>query len=229
MSLIRSILFALVFYPGTAVAVLGAFLIAPFGKERLRNYAVGWARFHRWCAQVLLGIRTRIEGERPSGPALIAVKHQSMYETIELLLILDKPAVVVKRELADIPGWGKVAQLYGVIPVDREGSASALRAMIRAARASLAEGRGIVIYPEGTRVSPGEQPPLRPGFAGLYSQLRLPVVPVAVDSGRLWPRSFVKRPGVITFRFADPIPPGLPRTEAEQRVHAAINALDSGA
>ena len=98
---------------------------------------------------------------------------------------------------------------------------------MRAAEAAIAEGRPIIIFPEGTRVPPGETPPLQPGFAGLYRALKLPVVPVAVDSGRLAPRnSFVKRPGIVTFRFGAAIPPGLKRDEIEARVHAAINALE---
>jgi 1-acyl-sn-glycerol-3-phosphate acyltransferase len=151
-----------------------------------------------------------------------------MYETLEYLLLLDNPAVVVKRELADVPLWGAIARKQGVIPVDRTGSAQALRVMLRAARAAVAARRPIVIFPEGTRVAPGEQPPLRAGFAGLYRALDLPVIPVALDSARVSPRrSFVKRPGAVTFRFGDPIPPGLPRAEAEARVHAAINALET--
>ena len=124
--------------------------------------------------------------------------------------------------------WGAIALKQGVIPVDREGSASALRIMLKAARAAVAVDRPILIFPEGTRVPPGERPPLRAGFAGLYRTLALPVIPIALDSGRLWPRSgFIKRPGIVTFRFGDPIPHALPRAEAEARVHAAINALEA--
>lgn len=228
MAALRSLLFALVFYSVTVFAVLGAYPVSRFGAEALRRYALGWIRFHRWSTRWLLGIRSRVEGEVPQGAALIAAKHQSMYETLELLLLLPRPAaVVVKRELAEIPLWGSVAQLYGVIPVDRAGSAPALRAMLAAAKAAVGQGRSIVIFPEGTRVSPGEQPPLRAGFSGLYRMLALPVVPVALDSGKVWPRrGFVKRPGVVTFRFGAAIPPGLPRAEAEQQVWTAINALD---
>lgn len=226
MALLRSALFALVFYAGTVIAVLSAFPVALFGRVALRRHARGWAQFHRWCARHLLGIHSLVEGSRPPGPALIASKHQSMYETLELLVILGDPAVVVKRELAEIPFWGWVARRYGVIPVDRAGSAMALRAMVRAGRAALAEGRDVLIFPEGTRVAAGDQPPLAAGFAGLYRQLALPVAPIALDSGRLYPRGLVKRPGIVTFRFADPIPPGLPRPEVERRVHIAINALD---
>jgi 1-acyl-sn-glycerol-3-phosphate acyltransferase len=99
--------------------------------------------------------------------------------------------------------------------------------MLRAAEGPIAEGRALVIFPEGTRVPVGAQPPLQPGFAGLYRALKLPVVPVAIDSGRLYARGlWGKRPGVITFRFGEPIPPGLPRAEIEALVHAAINLLD---
>ena len=94
-------------------------------------------------------------------------------------------------------------------------------------RQSIAEGRPIAIFPEGTRVAVGTAPPLQPGFAGLYRALGLPVVPVAVDSGRLWPRNaFVKRPGIVTMRFEERVPPGLKRGELEAAVHAAINSLD---
>lgn len=224
---LRSVLFALVFYPGTAVAVLLAFPLALLGRKAVRKQAVRWAAFHRWCARVLVGVESRVEGTIPRGPLLFASKHQSMYETLELLLMLRDPAVVVKRELTQIPFWGPIALKQGVIPVDREGSASALRTMLKAARAAIAADRPILIFPEGTRVPPGERPPLRAGFAGLYRTLGLTVVPMALDSGRLWPRrGFVKRPGIVTFRFGDPIPPGLPRAEAEVRVHTAINALD---
>ena len=224
---IRSALFALIFYSGSVFAVLGALPVSLFGGRAIRRYAIGWARFHRWCARVLMGVSSRVEGPVPQGPMIIAAKHQAMYETLELLLILHEPAILTKRELTDLPLWGVIARKYGAIPVDREGSAAALRAMLAGARKMTAGGRPIVIFPEGTRVAPGTRPPLRAGFAGLYRMLGLPVAPVALDSGRLWPRgSFVKRPGIVTFRFGEPIPPGLPRKEAEARVHAAINALE---
>lgn len=227
MTVLRSALFALLFYAGTVLAVLTAFLVLPFGEAPLRRHAMRWARFHRWCARWILGIRSRVEGIVQPGPHLYAAKHQSMFETLELLLILDDPAVVLKRELADIPLFGRIARYEGVIPVDRAGSAKALRRMMRAATAARDSGRSILIFPEGTRVAPGEQPPLQPGFAGLYKSLGIAVVPIALDSGRLWPRnSFLKRPGIVTIRLGDPVPPALPRTEIEARVHAAMNALD---
>jgi 1-acyl-sn-glycerol-3-phosphate acyltransferase len=227
MAPLRSALFALVFYGWTVVAVLLSFPISLFGTKVLRGWVRVWVGGHRWIARQILGIGSRIEGDVPRGVVLFAVKHQSMYETLEMVLMLDRPAIVLKRELIGIPLWGWVVRRYGVIPVDRSAGAQALRHMMHAAEEAKAQGRPILIFPEGTRVPVGETPPLQPGFAGLYRALRLPVVPVAVDSGRLSPRnSFVKRSGVVTFRFGEAIPPGLKREEIEARVHAAINVLE---
>jgi 1-acyl-sn-glycerol-3-phosphate acyltransferase len=226
MSALRSLLFLLVFYGGTILFVLLGVAALPFGSRPVRAVANGWARFHRACARILLGIEMRIEGPVPQGGVLIAAKHEAMFETLELTALLADPAIVMKQELARIPGWGRLARSYGMIPVDRDGGAAALRAMVKAAGKAAAQGRPIVIFPEGTRVPHGEKPPLQPGFAGLYRALGLPIVPLALDSGRVWGRTPLgKRPGTITFRFGEPIPPGLKRQEAEARVHAAINAL----
>jgi 1-acyl-sn-glycerol-3-phosphate acyltransferase len=223
------VLFAVVFYGGTIGAVLFAPVIVLFGQRAILRWGTDWLRYHGWCARVLLRIERRVEGTIPDRPVLYAAKHQSMYETIELAAMLGAPAVLVKQELARIPFWGWAARQWGVIPVDRDGSSAALREMLRAGRAAIDGGRALLIFPEGTRVPIGETPPLRSGFAGLYRMLGVDVVPIALDSGRLWPRrSFVKRAGVVTFRFGDVIPAGLPRREAEARVHAAINALETG-
>ena len=159
---------------------------------------------------------------------LIAVKHQSMYETIEIVRLANTPVIVLKRELTRIPLFGWMTRRYGVIPVDRGAGAKALRELIVLGRAAVADQRQVIIYPEGTRVPPGRTPPLRPGFAGLYRALGMPVIPVAVDSGRLWGRGLVKRSGTVRFLIGQPIEAGLDRKEIEQRVHAAINALELG-
>lgn len=227
MNAVRSALFALVFYLGSVLYVLAGIAVLPLGRGAVRRVADAWTGFHRASARALLGIRTRIEGEVPAGAAIVAAKHQSMFETLEFQQILDTPATVMKSELRRIPLWGRLTRAYGIIAVDRDGGGAALRKLLREAAEAVAEGRPVVIFPEGTRVAPGERPPLEPGFAGLYRALGLPVVPVALDSGRVWPRrSWIKRPGTVTMRFGSPIPPGLPRKEAEARVHAAINALE---
>ncbi|MFL6734620.1 MAG: lysophospholipid acyltransferase family protein [Sphingomicrobium sp.] len=227
MQLARSILYAAMFYVGTAVFCVVGLTAGLLGTKPMQRAVSGWARYNHWAAEKVLGIKVRVEGKITPGPALIAVKHQSMFETVEIVLIAEAPVIVLKRELARIPLFGWMTRRWGIIPVDREAGAKALREMLTIGKATIAAGRPILIYPEGTRVRPGEQPPLRPGFAGLYRLLGLPVVPVALDSGRLWGRGILKRPGVITFRVGETIPPGLNREEVERRVHAAINALES--
>lgn len=224
---LRSLAFMLIFYPGSLLFVLAAMasnLVAPRSIPRV---ATAWSRFHRRCAYWVLGQKVRVEGRLENGPYLYIVKHESMFETIDLLCLLDRPAIAAKRELFDIPLWGGIARRYGLIPIERSAGASALRALRAAAKAATAEGRAVCLFPEGTRVPHGESPPLRAGFAGLYALLGLPVVPVAVDSGRVSPRGkFMKRAGTITYRVGEIVPPGLDRREAEAMVHAAINALN---
>jgi len=223
---LRNVAFVLVFYGLTVPIVLFVPLSAFFGQRALIAYAVGWARFHRWCVRWLLGIRTRYEGPRPEGQVFYAAKHQSMFETLDLIVEIESPVVIMRREFARIPIWGWATQVYGIILVDRAASATALRTLMRETRAARETGRSVILFPEGTRVKPGETPPLKSGFAGLYKMLDLPVVPIATDVGRLWPKGGWKRAGVATFRFGEPIAPGLPRAEIEARVHAAINALE---
>ncbi|MEL7445772.1 MAG: lysophospholipid acyltransferase family protein, partial [Pseudomonadota bacterium] len=166
-----------------------------------------------------------VEGELPQHDVLIAVRHESYFEAIDLPRLFDFPAVFAKRELFLIPGWGHSAKIYGLIPVARDQGARALRQMIAKAKERVGEGRPLVIFPEGTRVPHGSSRPLQSGFAGLYKLLGLPVVPVAVNSGPLYHR-LIKRPGTITYRIGEVIPAGLKRDEVEKRVHEAINALN---
>ena len=226
MAFVRTVLFYAAFFAGSTLIVLFGLVATIFDSGELKRTVARWARWHRGCARVLIGLRVTIEGTVPTGPVLVAAKHQAPYDAIDMLMLLRDPIVVMKQDLVDIPGWGRLASRYGIIPIDRKGGAGTLRAMIAAAKAAVASGRPVAIFPEGTRVAPGETPPLQSGFAGLYKTLGLPVVPLATDVGRVWPRSFVKHGGKVRFRFGDPIPPGLKRGEVEARVHAAINVFE---
>jgi 1-acyl-sn-glycerol-3-phosphate acyltransferase len=225
----RSLLYAAIFYPATFGWVLVGLAASLFGRKPTLAVVLAWTDFHRWLTRHLLGIRVRVEGEVPPGCHLIAVKHQSMFETLEMVGLSRLPIIVLKKELSDIPLFGLLTRRYGVIPVERSAGAKALRNLVDEGQRAIATGRPVIIYPEGTRVPVGETPPLRSGFTALYRALGLPVVPVAVDSGRLWGRGLVHRAGTITFKIGEALPAGLPRKEIEARVHAAINALESGA
>ena len=225
MALFRSFVFYFVFYLGSLWFTSYSLLVFRFDQQRFRRVVRDWARFQRWCVTRILEMTIREEGERPDYPALYAIKHESFFEAIDLPALLDTPAVFAKEELFGIPLWGASARAYGIVPVARDQGARALRAMLAAAKLHAEAGRPLAIFPEGTRVPHGTRPPLQAGFAGLYKLLGLPVVPVAVDSGPLYHRG-IKRGGTITYRFGEPVPPGLPRAEAEARVHAAMNALN---
>ena len=229
MQAVRSAIYAAIFYPATLLYVLAGISATVFGTGPTRAVVHGWADFHHWLARTLLGIRSTVEGRIPDGAVLIAVKHGSMYETLEALRIAETPVVVLKHELSSLPLFGWLTRRYGVIPVDRAAGAKALREMMRLGREAVRKGRPVLIFPEGTRVPAGATPPLGSGFAGLYRALGLPVVPVAVDSARLWGRGLVKQRGTIRFKVGETIPAGLKRDEIERRVHAAINALESAA
>jgi 1-acyl-sn-glycerol-3-phosphate acyltransferase len=226
-TLLRSLIFGLVFYMITVPWVMFALLLSPLGQRPVIAVSVGWSRLHRLCARWLAGQRVVVEGILPPGPVFFVLKHESLFETIDLPAMFDRPAIAAKRELMDIPLWGRVGRAYGLLPVDREAGAAALRQLRTEALAVIASGRSLCLFPEGTRIAPGACPPLKSGFAGLYMMLRLPVVPVAVSSGQLNPRGgLIRRPGIIRYRVGNTIPAGLDRREAEARVHAAINAFN---
>jgi 1-acyl-sn-glycerol-3-phosphate acyltransferase len=221
----RSLLFYIVFYVGSIPFVLAATVMMALNGAMIPSIVLGWSRYHRRCARYLLGIRVVIEGTLPTSDTLMAMKHESFFEAIDAPHLIPKAGVIAKAELLRIPLWGRAAKRYGLIGVERDQGAKALRSMMVEAREVIAAGRVLVIFPEGTRVPHGSHAPLAAGFAGLYKLLKLPVVPVAIDSGALYHRRW-KRAGTITIRAGEPIPPGLPREEIEERVVAAINALN---
>jgi len=225
MPLLRSLLYAAIFYPATFIWVVVGLIGSLFSRRLTLAVVLSWADLHHWLVEHLLRIRVRVEGTVPAGAHLVAVKHQSMLETLEMVRIAHLPVIVIKRELAGIPLFGWMTRRYGVIPVERSAGARALRKLVKEGERAAAAGRSVIIYPEGTRVRVGETPELRSGFAALYRALGLPVVPVAVDSGHSWGRGFVHCPGTVTLEIGEVIPPGLKRADIEARVHAAINAL----
>ena len=222
---VRSLVFYPIFYVGSIPYVVGAAVAMPIAQRPFVRIVTGWSVWHRFCARWLLGMKVRVEGTIPTGPVIIALRHESFFEAIDLPTLLDNPVIVAKAELMNIPLWGMAAQRWGLIVVRRADGARALRAMVIEARERTAAGRPLAIFPEGTRVPTGEVAELQSGFAALYKLLGVPVVPVAVNSGPLYHRWF-KRPGTVVYRFCEPIPPGLKRDDIEARVGEAITAFN---
>jgi 1-acyl-sn-glycerol-3-phosphate acyltransferase len=191
-----------------------------------------WIHVSFWLLRLIVGLDHREIGIEnvPKGPAIIAVKHQSAWETLYLSLALHHPAFVLKRELIWIPLFGWYLKKVGMIAIDRSAKAAALKAMVRQSEAAFAKGLQVLIFPEGTRVAPGQHKPYQPGIAALYSQLKVPVVPVALNSGLFWGRkAFLKRGGTITVEYLPAIPPGLDRktfmARLEHDIETASNRL----
>lgn len=226
MAVLRSLIYAAIFYPMTLLWVIAGLVGAFFSRRFTLGVVLSWVEINHWLVTRVLDIRIHVKGEVPKGAHLIAVKHQSMLETMEMVRITNLPVIVIKKELADLPLFGLMTRRYGVIPVERTAGAKALRALVAEGQQAVASGRDVIIYPEGTRVRVGETPELRSGFAALYRALGLPVVPVAVDSGVVWGRGLIHRQGTVTMKVGETIPSGLKRDEVERRVHAAINALE---
>ena len=210
---LRSLLFNMWFFAVTlGMGLLGA-PVRWFARRHALWVAQSWAGLVLDGAAALCGIHVVVLGREhlpTQGAALIASQHQSAFDTLIWLRIVPRAAYVFKAELARVPLFGPLLVPAGQIPVDRGASFSAVRSLLRGADRAKADGRQIVIFPEGTRVAPGIEAELRPGIAALAARTGLPVIPVATDSGLLWGRrAFRKRPGVIHVVIGPPIPAGL--------------------
>ncbi len=223
--MLRSIAFALIFYVNTAVFLLlgSPLLLGP------RRWAMMGLKAHAhaslWWLKVIVGTKLEVRGREhlPTGAVLVAAKHQSAWDTFALITLFRDPAMVMKAELGWIPLYGWFSHKFRHIFVQRERGPSALKRLIRDARDRAAEGREIVIFPEGTRRAPGAPPDYKPGVVALYEALGLPCVPLALNSGLFWPRRRWNRfPGTIVVEFLPPIPPGLPRAAFRGALQSAI-------
>ncbi len=223
--MLRSILFGVLFYVTTALfVVLGSpLLFAP------RRWVMAALRVHTrtelWLLKHIVGLDFEVRGldRLPKSPFLVASKHQSAWETFALIPLFRDPALLMKRELFWIPFHGWFSYKFQMIPVDREAGPKALRRMLRAAEKRIADGREIIIFPEGTRRPPGAAPDYKTGIVLLYTSLKVPCVPVALNSGYFWPRrSWRRKPGTVVVEILDPIPPGLPKAAFLSRLEAAI-------
>lgn len=232
-ALLRSALFTAAFYGWTAFLCFALLWMLLLPRRRMVAVASWYLRSVGWLERTLLGLDYEVRGLEhlpASGAYIVAAKHQSAWETMKLHELFGDPAIILKRELMWVPIWGWYAAKARMIPVDRGAGGRALSSMIANAKPVAAEGRPIVIFPQGTRTAPGERRSYRIGVGALYEKLGLPIVPVALNSGVFWPRRrFAKRPGRITVEILPPILPGLPRAavmaELESRLEAATDRL----
>jgi 1-acyl-sn-glycerol-3-phosphate acyltransferase len=210
---LRSALFLIWFLIVSVAFNVGSLPLLLFARRTTVWAANRWARSVLFGLKHIAGLGLEIRGHLPEGPALVAAKHFSMWETIAVLALFKDPAIVLKRTLLLIPLYGWYCIKQQMIPIDRGAGAKAIRRMNAAAKRAASLGRPIVIFPEGTRRKLGAPPDYKPGVAGLYSLLGLACVPMAHNSGLFWSGWFLRKPGTIVVEFLEPIPPGMTRRD----------------
>ena len=227
MLVIRSAVFNILFYLNLLVLLIAALPTLVMPRWGILAVARFWARINLWLLRVVAGTKVEFRGREkiPPGGLLVASKHQSMWETFALLLILPDPAYIMKRELMWIPFFGWYTWKAGMIAVDRGKGSQALAEMNASARQEAARGRQIIIFPEGTRRPPGAEPRYKYGIVHLYAELGIPCLPIALNSGLFWPRRSIRRyPGTIRVEVLDPIPPGLGKEAFFERLQREVEA-----
>ena len=232
MTTVRSLIFVVWLYLSMALFAIGLSPVLLMPYRAAMTLIRAWARFTLFGLRWIAGVKVEFRGleYRPTGAALIAGKHQSMLDVIAPFAILPDNCFIMKKELMPLPFFGWFAWKTKMIAVDRSAHSKALKDMVRQARVRHAEGRQILIFPEGTRGEVGAAPDYKPGIAALYRDLNSPCWPIATNSGVHWPaHGFRRYPGTIVFEFLPPIPAGLKRAEfmaeLENRIETASTAL----
>jgi 1-acyl-sn-glycerol-3-phosphate acyltransferase len=224
---IRSLLFYAFFYLQTVPLAIIVGLSAIIGGRTRFGWALAryWIHSNILAMRLLAGIKTDVQGMEniPDGPCIIASKHMSDWDIFAILPGARRPAFIAKKELMDIPFFGKAAMAFDTIRIDRSQGGDAIPLMLSDAKGALDRGSRIIIFPEGTRKAPLEPHDYRYGVVRLYEGLNVPVVPVALNSGLFWGRnSLLLRPGTARARFLPAIPPGLATEAFRARLSEAI-------
>ncbi|MGV8947863.1 MAG: lysophospholipid acyltransferase family protein [Candidatus Paracaedibacter sp.] len=213
---IRSVLFDASFYIASFILMLVFLPLMLLPQKAIFWAGRAWVAVAMGLLKLFVGLSYRVEGleNLPAGPCIVACKHESAWETLIFHSLLSRPGYALKRELMWIPLINLYFWRMGMVVIDRGAGASALKSLLKGARRVIDQGRPLVIFPEGTRGTPGQPTEYQAGVGVLYRDLGVPVIPVALNSGSYWGRrSPIKRPGKITIQFLEPIQPGLPRVE----------------
>ncbi len=227
MTFIRSSIFTLFLAVFTVLFVILVFPALAFGEDCVRAANKFWCRRVLAALKLICGVSYRVEGAENicKDGAIVASNHQSMWETIVLFALFPKPAMVLKKELVRVPVYGWWVGSSGNIVVDRAAGAKAMRLLAKTAAAKIADGCQVILFPEGTRSTPGERLDYQPGIAGVYKASDCICVPVAHDSGRHWRYpGILKIPGEITIRILPPIASGLHRKKFMPLLKAQIES-----
>ncbi|MEM9682097.1 MAG: lysophospholipid acyltransferase family protein [Pseudomonadota bacterium] len=233
---LRCVLFAIAFYGWVLIVGTVYFPLLLLPRAICARLAHFWVRSSLWLVRVFIGIRCEVRGREnlPPEPFVIASKHQSAWDTLVYADLFYDSAYVLKKELMLLPFFGWYLFRLQMIGIDRSGGAKALSALVRDVKDRLANGRSIIIFPQGTRTAPGVERKYLPGVSAIYRQADTAIVPVALNSGMFWPRRrFIKFSGTIILEFLPPIEPGLDRRSFErtlrERIEPATHRLEAEA
>jgi 1-acyl-sn-glycerol-3-phosphate acyltransferase len=225
LNLVRSVVFNALFYLNTLLWLILGLPTFFLPYRAIIWIAKSWGRVNLVLLRVVAGIDCEVRGREkiPSGPIIVASKHQSAWETFALLPLFDNPVFIVKRELMWVPIFGWLMRKGRMVAVDRGAGSQALIDMTERARVELADGRQLIIFPEGTRRPAGAEPRYKFGVAQLYAAEGVPCLPVALNSGLFWPRRSIRlRPGTVIVEILDPIAPGLDKDAFIKRLQHEI-------
>ncbi len=225
MQLFRSLIFNISIYVVMVIYAIVFFLPALYSKEYAFRACHAWCAYVRWALRWMVGLETEVRGTPPTDEVMIAAKHQSFLDIIMIYNSIPRGKFIMKRELMYAPILGQYALRLGCVPVDRGKRGAAIEKMKRDVAKGRADPGQLVIYPQGTRVAPGDKRPYKVGTGVIYDTLGQPCVPVATNVGHFWPkRGVLRKPGVAVVEFLDPIPPGLPVKDFMTRMEDAIES-----
>lgn len=231
---LRSFLFTGVFYAwGTLSGLFWLpFLYIPGVPRRWHvGFQTNWCRSVQILMRRLIGLRMKVRGKQniSNRPVIYAMKHQSMLDTFIMHSLLDDPTFIMKKELLKIPLYGRVCEKVGNIPIDRDMGMTSMKKMLKRVQQETDAGRSVIIFPEGSRALPGEKHPYLTGIFGIYKYLKIPVVPVAVNTGLYWPKKGPLKKGKFMIEFLEPIEPGLQKkvfmSQLEDTIETACQGL----
>lgn len=223
MQLLRSIVFNASIYVMMLVYAIVFFVPALLSRDWAHKACDAWCAYVIWAARWMVGLRTEVRGTPPTGEVMIAAKHQSFLDIILIYHAIPRGKFIMKRELMYAPILGQYAMRIGCVPVNRGKRGAAIAKMKEAVARGSADPGQLVIYPQGTRVAPGDKKPYKVGTGALYQQLGQPCVPVATNVGCFWPkRGFLRKPGLGVIEFLEPIETGLEIKEFMGRLEEAV-------
>ncbi len=236
MIFIRSLVFNILFFGWSALICLVLWPFAFMGKKGAMFVNNTYLSVVYFLERYVIGLDYEVRGKEyvpATGGYLVAAKHQSAYETLKLYALFHDPAIILKKELADIPLWGRFLVNLDNIAIDRKNRDESAKTIVSEAQRVKAQERPIIIFPQGTRVKVGvgtDEKPYKSGIIKMYKATDLPIIPMALNAGLFWPRqSFMKYPGLVTIEFLPPIPPGQDEKEVaidlQERIENATDRL----